>query len=101
RQFIYDAERDGYRCPNGQFLPYSTTNRLGYREYKSDPQQCRDCPLRDQCTQSRNQTKVVVRHVWETSKERIGSHRLTPEGKQIYARRKETVERSFADAKQL
>jgi len=101
RQFIYDAERDGYRCPNGQFLPYSTTNRLGYREYQSDPQQCRDCPLRDQCTQSRNQTKVVVRHVWETAKERIDAHRLTPDGKQIYARRKETVERSFADAKQL
>ncbi|MDV7401132.1 transposase, partial [Arthrospira platensis SPKY1] len=44
---------------------------------------------------------VVVRHIWETSKERIDAHRLTPEGKQIYARRKETVERSFADAKQL
>src|SRR5690606_30374657 len=92
---------DGYTCPNGQFLAYSTTNRLGYREYKSDPQQCRACPLRDQCTQSRNQTKVVVRHVWEAAKERIDTHRLTPTGKKIYARRKETVERSFADAKQL
>ncbi len=101
RQFNYDAERDGYICPNGQLLPYSTTNRLGYREYKSDPQQCRECPLRGQCTQSRNQTKVVVRHVWEAAKERIDAHRLTPIGKTIYARRKETVERSFADAKQL
>jgi len=101
RQFTYDAEREGYICPNGQFLPYCTTNRHGYREYKSNPQQCRDCPLRDQCTQSRNHTKVVVRHVWEAAKERIDAHRLTPAGKKIYARRKETVERSFADAKQL
>jgi IS5 family transposase len=45
--------------------------------------------------------KTVTRHVWEDSKERINQHRLTPEGKAIYARRKETVERSFADAKQL
>ena len=28
-------------------------------------------------------------------------HRLEPRGKRIYKRRKETVERSFADAKQL
>ena len=101
RQFTYDAERDGYLCPNNQFLPYSTTNRAGYREYKSDPQQCRDCPLRDQCTRSRNHVKVVVRHVWEDAKERINQNRLSPEGKRIYARRKETVERSFADAKEL
>ena len=45
--------------------------------------------------------KVVTRHVWEGSKERINKHRLTEYGKEIYARRKETVERSFADAKEL
>ncbi len=101
RQFTYDAGRDGYTCPNGQFLPYSTTNRVGYREYKSDPTQCRECPLRGQCTKSQNRVKVVVRHVWEEAKERINQHRLTPEGKRIYDRRKETVERSFADAKEL
>jgi uncharacterized protein YukE len=28
-------------------------------------------------------------------------HRLTPKGKKLYERRKETVERSFADAKEL
>jgi hypothetical protein len=33
--------------------------------------------------------------------ERVDARRLTPHGKRIYARRKETVERSFADAKQL
>ncbi len=39
--------------------------------------------------------------MWEDSKERINKNRLTEEGKKIYARRKETVERSFADSKQL
>ena len=101
RQFVYDAERDGYTCPNGQFLPYSTTNRVGYREYKSDSAQCKECPLRDQCTKSQNRVKVVVRHLWEEAKERINQHRLTPKGKRIYDRRTETVERSFADAKEL
>lgn len=101
RQFTYDADRNGYTCPNDQFLPYRTTNRLGYREYHSDPGQCQQCPFRGQCTKSRNHTKVVIRHVWEGAKERVNQHRLTPEGKRIYDRRKETVERSFADAKEL
>jgi hypothetical protein len=101
RQFRYDAERDGYVCPNGQLLVYRTTNREGYRQYHSDPGQCRQCPLRQQCTRSRNATKVVTRHVWQRCKDGVDAHRLEPRGKRIYQRRKETVERSFADAKQL
>lgn len=53
------------------------------------------------CTQSANRVKVVVCHVWEAAKERVQVRRLTAAGKKIYARRQETVERSFADAKQL
>lgn len=34
-------------------------------------------------------------------KEQIDAHRLTDLGKRLYAPRKETVERSFADAKEL
>ena len=57
--------------------------------------------MRQKCTQSNNATKVVTRHVWEASRERTDQHRLNRVGKRIYKRRKETVERSFADAKQL
>ncbi len=101
RQYIYDRENDVYICPAEQRITYNTTNRLGYREYKSDPTVCKRCPLLMQCTRSANHIKVVTRHVWQDSKERIDQHRLTDVGKKIYARRKETVERSFADAKQL
>jgi transposase len=101
REYRYDEKLDVYICPNGQLLPYRTTNREGYRQYHSDPAQCAHCPLRHTCTQSKNQTKVVTRHVWESSRERMDQHRLSRVGKRIYKRRKETVERSFADAKQL
>ncbi|WP_157359587.1 IS1182 family transposase [Caldimonas brevitalea] len=101
RQYSYDAAREGYVCPAGQFLPYRTTNRMGYREYHSDPARCGGCPQRGQCTKSATHTKVVVRHVWDDAKERVDQHRLSERGKRIYARRKETVERSFADAKEL
>ncbi|MDI3491695.1 IS1182 family transposase [Azoarcus communis] len=101
RDYLYDAVLDSYRCPAGEVLPYRTTNRLGYREYASNPAQCVDCAVRGQCTQSRNHQKLVTRHLWEGCKEAINANRLSDLGKRLYARRKETVERSFADAKEL
>lgn len=101
REFDYDRRQDGYRCPNGQMLAYATTNREGYREYKSNPVLCRSCPLLASCTSSANAVKVVTRHVWQDAKDHVELNRLTPWGKRLYGRRKETVERSFADAKQL
>lgn len=101
REYVYDAQSDTYTCPHHQVIPYKTTSRAGYREYHSDPEVCGSCPGRQRCTQSANRVKVVVRHVWEAAKERVNARRLTPAGKKLYARRKETVERSFADAKQL
>ncbi len=91
----------GYRCPEGQLLPYATTDRNGYRHYRSDPKTCRKCPLLASCTSNVKHVKTVTRHVWQDCKDRIDSNRLTPWGKALYKRRKETVERSFADAKQL
>ena len=101
RKFVFDADQNHYICPAGQLIPYNTTNRLGYREYHSDSTQCKHCPFLSQCTRSRNHTKVITRHVWQDSVERTDARRLTAQGKRIYQRRKETVERSFADAKQL
>jgi hypothetical protein len=101
REFIFDPQQNGYYCPAGQLLHYRTTNREGYREYASDPQQCCHCPHLLRCTRSANQTKIVTRHVWQDSKERIDAHRLTEQGRRLYRQRKQTIERSFADAKQL
>ena len=44
---------------------------------------------------------MITRHVWEKEKEQIIEHRYEERGKRICKRRKETVERSFADAKEL
>ena len=101
REYQYDVNSATYICPAGQSLIYKTTSREGYRHYQSDPNICVNCEHLSRCTKNAKQVKTVTRHVWENSKERINQHRLTPEGKVIYKRRKETVERSFADAKQL
>ena len=99
--FTYEPEADGYRCPQGQLLTYATTDRSGYRHYKSDPTRCRICPLLASCTTNAKAERTVTRHVWQEAWERTDAHRLTDWGKRLYRRRRETVERSFADAKQL
>ena len=100
-KYVYERQADGYRCPNGQLLTYATTDRNGYRHYKSDPAICRTCPLLASCTSNANAVRTITRHVWQDEREEVDQRRLTPWGKAIYKRRKETVERSFADAKQL
>jgi transposase len=99
--FRYEADADGYRCPEGQRLAYATTDRSGYRHYRSDPAVCRTCPLLASCTGNAKAERTITRHVWQEARERADGYRLTDWGKRLYRRRKETVERSFADAKQL
>lgn len=99
-EYVYDEYSDCYICPNNQVLKYSTTNRGGYRQYKSDPKICSGCPLRMQCTQSKNCTKVVNRHIWEHYLETAEDIRHTERGRDLYKKRGETIERVFADAKE-
>lgn len=99
-EYVYDEEYDCYLCPNNKVLMYSTTTRNGYREYKSNPKECKACPLRDRCTKSKNMTKVIDRHLWEAYREQADEIRHTPEWKEIYPKRKETIERVFADCKE-
>lgn len=99
-EYVYDEYYDCVICPENQILKYSTTNRDGYREFKSDPKICANCPSRHKCTESKNCVKVVVRHVWEDYIEQSEDVRLSPKGKEIYALRSQTIERVFADAKE-
>ena len=81
-------------------MKYSTTNREGYREYKSDKCVCQNCPSRERCTHSKECQKVVTIHIWNDYIELAEDYRHTPYIKQIYEKRKETIERVFADAKE-
>ena len=87
-------------CPEYQLLAYRTTNRDGYREYCSDPKICAQCPSRQLCTRSKNCVKTVLRHIWKDYEELADDARYTPEYQELYSKRKETIERVFADAKE-
>ncbi|WP_185113124.1 transposase, partial [Peribacillus simplex] len=86
--------------PSGETLKYSTTNKEGYREYKSPKQICATCSFLSRCTESKDHQKVVTRHIWQAYVEEADHLRHHQEVKPIYAKRKETIERVFADAKE-
>ncbi|MGZ4159468.1 MAG: IS1182 family transposase, partial [Neobacillus sp.] len=98
--YVYDEHHDCYICPEGQILKYTTTTKKGYRQYVSNPIKCQNCPLLSQCTQSKEHKKLIQRHVWENYLEEADLLRQTQENKSIYAKRKETIKRVFADAKE-
>ncbi|WP_305083950.1 transposase, partial [uncultured Oscillibacter sp.] len=64
------------------------------------PKICAQCPTRRLCTRSKNRVKTVLRHVWKDYEELADDARYTPQYKDLYAKRKETIERVFADAKE-
>ena len=99
-EYVYDEPYDCYLCPENQMLFYSTTNREGYREYKSRGYICEKCPQRSKCTESKDHVKLVTRHVWEDYMEQVEDIRYTLGNKTIYQKRKETIERIFGTAKE-
>lgn len=99
-EYVYDEYHDCYICPENKVLSYSTTNRDGYREYKSRSYQCANCPSLEKCTLSREHVKVVTRHVWEGYLETCEDIRHTIGMRDLYQKRKETIERLFGTAKE-
>ena len=99
-EYEYDEATDSYICPEGKALRHTTTDREGKRTYRSTPEICRNCPSREACGANEKGQKLLTRHIWQEYLELAEALRKTERGKQIYTRRKETIERVFADAKE-
>lgn len=100
-KFQYVKEWDVYACPNNCFLKYKTTTRGGYKEYVCNKAICSSCEYKEACLTGKTEFRTIRRHVWEEYKEKNIAFLKTDKGKRIYKRRKETIERSFADSKEL
>ena len=87
-------------CPEYHALHDSTTNRDGYREYKSRAYLCKTCPTRGMCTESAKCEKTFLRHIWQEYVEMAEDIRHMAVYRELYRLRKEKIERVFADAKE-
>jgi transposase len=95
--FVYDATRDVYICPNGRLLRTSGTVHDGrVRNYLPQLGDCRACQLKPRCT--RAPFRKIARDINETARDHVRSLQNTPEFEQSRNERKK-VEMRFAHLK--
>lgn len=99
-EYEYDATRDLYTCPMGGTLRHTTTDKYGKRTYRTTPKHCASCPHKALCGANEKGQKVLPRHMWQEHLDLVEQLRKTERGKEIYALRKESIERVFGDAKE-
>jgi transposase len=95
--FVYDATRDVYICPNNRLLRTSGTVHDGrVRNYLPQLGDCRACQLKPRCT--RAPFRKIARDINETARDHARSLQNTPEFEQSRNERKK-VEMRFAHLK--
>jgi hypothetical protein len=99
-EYEYDPESDTYTCPLGGLLRHTTTGKDGKRTYRTSPRHCINCPHKALCGANAKGQKVLTRHIWQEHLDLAEQLRKTERAKEIYAMRKETIERVFGDAKE-
>ena len=97
-EFLYLKEEDVYICPRtGVVLPYRNIDKNGYKEYY-DRKNCDGCPFQKECC-GKAKFRKIRRLICEEINEKARERRLSKEGKELFRKRKTTVERSFGDSK--
>jgi transposase len=99
-RFVYDAERDLYRCPQGASLrlyTHSYTERL--TRYRAKTETCNACPLKPECTQGAS-GRVLMRSFDEEILERVRAYRGSAPYEKALRKRRVWVEPMFAEAKE-
>lgn len=95
--FVYDAQKDVYVCPEGEELKYVTHGKERERgmRYYMNREACSRCPLKRQCTRGayRRIKRLEDEGVMEMMAERVRGH---PEKMRL---RKELVEHPFGTIK--
>ncbi len=100
RVFTYDPEQDIYRCPQGTVLRLRGHNYVtGVRIYQAPTATCQACPIRSQCTDSREGRKLN-RPFDEAYRERVREYHGTEAYAKAMRKRAVWVEPLFGEAKQ-
>lgn len=95
--FKYIETGNYYICPYLKRLSYKGIGSEGYLIYKSQAKDCRNCPFKHRCTNQN--TKTILRHMLEYTRDITRDYRLSDVGKELYRKRKFTIERAFAQCK--
>jgi hypothetical protein len=98
--FIYNEKENTYICPQGHVLTtngtwHKTDNGSRFQQYKTN--RCKGCPVRERCTKSIKNGKIVQRRLYAAN---IEANRLRIENDSAtYKRRQAIVEHPFGTIK--
>ncbi len=99
-QFIYEADQDQYRCPQGQVLrPAYRMEGTQETQYRADAAICNICPVKAECTES-PRGRHVHRSFFADSVERVKSYQQTFAYQKALRKRQVWVEPLFGEGKQ-
>jgi transposase len=97
--FTYDPKTDTYRCPHGQTLRRETAKYTeGKIVYQADGDICSACPLKPQCTPSK-EGRRIHRSIDEDYFNRVRAYHETEAYEKAMRKRKLWTEPLFAEAK--
>jgi transposase len=95
-QFVYDAESDSYRCPQGKTLSYEGKEQrhmqVSYR-YRAQRSDCHGCPVKGQCCPGNRVTGRSVHRGEELAEVTEFRQRMqTEQAREIYRHRAQVAE---------
>ncbi|MFP4048030.1 MAG: transposase, partial [Bacteroidales bacterium] len=97
--FQFDKEKDCYLCPQGHELHSNGTwyKAANYRFRQFKTKACKDCPVKEKCTASKRNGKIVQRSEYTESLER--NKQRVDKNKELYRKRQAIVEHPFGTIK--
>ena len=103
--FVYDEQKDAYRCPAGQALVFLRISKDKKKWGTAERRQyggcaaCASCVHAKLCCKNPEKGRVVSRDQYEAYRQRLRRRMDTQAGRAIYKRRKCTVEPCFGHIK--
>ncbi len=97
--FVYDAKRDIYTCPQGEALrPLGRSHKERIIRYGARAAVCSDCPIKARCTNS-SKGRWLRRSFDEEYLDRVRAYHQTKPYRKAIRKRRVWVEPLFAEAK--
>jgi len=94
--FIYNSEEDHYTCLNKKIIAYKGTYEtlpgIYNKEYRISRKECKQCPLKDQCTGYRKNATVLRDTIDRTYYEKMHIRMQSKKARVLMKKRQATVE---------
>ncbi len=100
--FLYDENKDEYRCPMGVALTRTRAGKSGKDGRFCAQYNCpgkEGCPLADECVKKKASARIITRDAYQHLREKMGRRMATELGRAVYKSRAPVVEGAIGGLK--